>query len=163
MWAICIYQSENPLRLMMIAYEAFSCIMKASLQMRILVSSMGVKLDFAKLIPFAVIYACCSVAGMMLIKTAGNTGVVLAGFHLNWKVLLGLAVYFSGFCVYFYFFQKNDVSYVFPLFVGMNYMAVVFSAAFVLKEAERINVYQWFGIAAVLAGILLMNIKPGGK
>ena len=124
---------------------------------------MAVKLDLVKMIPFAVIYACCSVAGLMLIKTAGTDGILFIGFRLNLKVILGLIIYFVGFCTYFIFLQNNDVSYVFPLFVGLNYVAVVLAAAFLLKEGERINAYQWIGIAAVLAGILLMNIKSGGK
>lgn len=124
---------------------------------------MASKLDYVKLIPFAFVYAALSVTGLMLIKTAGDTGMSLAGFRLSWKVAAGLLVYLAGFCVYFYFFQKYDVSYVFPLFIGINYVAVVLSAAFLLKESARIGVAQWLGIAAVLAGILLLNIKPGGK
>jgi drug/metabolite transporter (DMT)-like permease len=124
---------------------------------------MAARVDFLKLIPFAIFYAAFSVAGMMLIKTAGDSGIAVAGFRLNWKVAAGLLIYFTGFCVYFYFFQKYDVSYVFPLFVGLNYVAVVLSSAFMLHESTRISATQWIGIAAVLAGILLMNIKPGGK
>lgn len=122
---------------------------------------MAVKMDFIKLIPFAIFYACCSVTGLMLIKTAGSSGLLLAGIRFNWKIVLGLAIYLVGFCTYLFLVQRYDLSYVFPLVIGMNYVAVVLAAALVLKEAVNIN--QWLGIAAVFAGILLMNIKPGGN
>ena len=119
------------------------------------------KMDFLKLMPFAIFYAICSVAGLMLIKTAGTAGLEVVGLRLNWRVLLGLAVYFVGFCTYFYLIQRYNLSYVFPLVIGLNYVAVVLSAVLLLKES--VNTYQLLGIIAVFAGILLMNIKPGGK
>lgn len=122
---------------------------------------MAAKVDFLKLIPYAIFYVCCSVAGLMLIKTAGATGLLLAGIRLNWKILLGLAIYLAGFCTYLFLIQNNNLSYVFPLVIGLNYVAVVLAAATVLKEP--IGSYQWIGIAAVFAGILLMNLKPGGR
>jgi drug/metabolite transporter (DMT)-like permease len=125
------------------------------------VRRMAAKVDYLKLIPYAIIYAVCSVAGLMLIKTAGSTGVVLAGIKLNWKTLLGLAIYFGGFLLYLYLVQKYPLSYVFPLVIGLNYVAVVLVAALILREG--IHVWQWLGIGAVFVGILLMNIKPGGN
>lgn len=122
---------------------------------------MAGKMDFIKLIPYALFYACCSVTGLMLIKTAGTTGLVVAGIRLNWKILLGLAIYLAGFCTYLFLVQKYNLSYVFPVVIGLNYVAVALAAALVLHEEIHIN--QWLGMAAVFAGILLMNIKPGGN
>jgi drug/metabolite transporter (DMT)-like permease len=122
---------------------------------------MALKMELAKLIPFAIFYACCSVIGLLLIKTGGSDGVLLAGIRLNWKIFLGLAIYFAGFCTYLFLVQRYDLSYVFPLVIGMNYVAVVLAAAFVLRE--QVAPTQWLGIVAVFAGILLMNLKPGGK
>lgn len=122
---------------------------------------MASKVDYIKLIPYALFYALCSVAGLMLIKTAGQQGIVLAGLRLNLRTLAGLAVYLAGFCVYLYLVQHYQLSYVFPLVIGLNYVAVVLAAAIILKES--VNIFQMIGIAAVFAGILLMNIKPGGN
>jgi drug/metabolite transporter (DMT)-like permease len=122
---------------------------------------MTAKVDFFKLIPYTIFYVLCSVTGLMLIKTAGSSGLMLAGIRLNWKILLGLAIYLAGFCTYLFLIQNYKLSYVFPLVIGLNYVAVVLAAALVLKES--VNTYQWLGIAAVFAGILLMNLKPGGK
>lgn len=122
---------------------------------------MAAKVDYLKLIPYAIIYAVCSVAGLMLIKTAGSAGFVLAGIRLNWKTLLGLLIYFGGFLLYLYLVQKYPLSYVFPIVIGLNYVSVVLAAALILGEGIRI--WQWLGIAAVFAGILLMNVKPGGN
>ena len=119
------------------------------------------KLEMAKLIPFAIFYACCSVIGLLLIKTGGTGGLMLAGIRLNWKIFLGLVIYFAGFCIYLFLVQRYNLSYVFPLVIGMNYVAVVLAAAFVLRE--QVAPTQWLGIVAVFAGILLMNLKPGGK
>lgn len=119
------------------------------------------KMDYMKLIPYAIFYAICSVAGLMLIKTAGASGLAIAGLKLNGRVLLGLIVYFVGFCTYFFLIQNYNLSYVFPLVIGLNYVAVVVAAIFLLKEP--VNTYQLLGIAAVFVGILLMNLKPGGK
>ena len=125
------------------------------------VRRMAVKVDFLKLIPYTVFYVCCSVAGLMLIKTAGTSGLVLVGIRLNWKTLLGLAIYLVGFCTYLFLVQNNKLSYIFPLVIGLNYVAVVLAAALVLGEG--IHIFQWLGIGAVFAGIILMNIKPGGN
>jgi drug/metabolite transporter (DMT)-like permease len=125
------------------------------------VRRMAAKVDYLKLIPYAVFYAICSVAGLMLIKTAGSSGIVLAGIRLNWKTILGLVIYFGGFLVYLFLVQKYQLSYVFPMVIGVNYVAVILAAALFLGEGIRI--WQWFGIAAVFIGILLMNIKPGGN
>jgi drug/metabolite transporter (DMT)-like permease len=122
---------------------------------------MAAKVDYLKLIPCALIYAACSVAGLMLIKTAGASGLVLAGIRLNWKTLLGLAVYFGGFLLYLFLVQRYPLSYVFPIVIGLNYVSVVLAAALILGEGIRI--WQWLGIAFVFAGILLMNIQPGGN
>jgi drug/metabolite transporter (DMT)-like permease len=122
---------------------------------------MAKKLDYVKLIPYAIFYAICSVAGLMLIKTAGQQGIVLAGLRLNLKTFAGLAVYLAGFCIYLYLVQNYKLSYVFPLVIGLNYVAVVIAAVLILKES--VNFYQLIGIAAVFAGILLMNLKPGGN
>jgi drug/metabolite transporter (DMT)-like permease len=122
---------------------------------------MTVKVDYLKLIPFAIFYVCCSVAGLMLIKTAGTSGFLLAGIRVNWKIVLGLLIYFAGFCTYLFLIQNYQLSYVFPFVIGLNYVFVVLAAAFLLKE--QIGAYQWVGIAAILAGIVLMNLKPGGN
>ncbi len=111
-----------------------------------------------KLLPYTLIYVVCSVAGLMLIKTAGTTGLTLMGLHINWKTVAGLLIYFVGFCFYFTLLQQNNVSMVFPFVVGLNYVAVILSAALLLREA--ISPVQWAGITAVLLGIVLMNWKP---
>lgn len=122
---------------------------------------MVAKVDYMKLIPFAIFYVCCSVAGLMLIKTAGSSGLMLAGIRVNWKILLGLAIYFFGFCTYLFLIQNYKLSYVFPFVIGLNYVFVVLAAAILLKE--QVSPLQWAGIAAILAGIVLMNMKPGGN
>lgn len=114
----------------------------------------------AKLIPNTLIYIVCSVAGLMLIKTAGRGGFSLLGLHLNGRTVAGLLIYAVGFCFYFFLLQNNNVSIVFPLVVGLNYVAVILSAALLLRES--ITTMQWAGIIAVLLGIVLMNGKPAG-
>lgn len=122
---------------------------------------MAAKVDYLRLILYAILYAACAVAGLLLIKTAGAGGFVLAGIRLNWKTAVGLVIYFAGFLLYLYLVQKYPLSYVFPIVIGLNYVTVVLAAALVLGEGIRY--WQWLGIAAVFAGILLMNIKPGGN
>lgn len=114
----------------------------------------------AKLIPNTIVYIVCSVAGLMLIKTAGREGLTLLGLHLNGRTIVGLLIYVVGFCFYFFLLQNNNVSIVFPLVVGLNYVAVILSAALLLRES--ITPMQWAGIVAVLLGIVLMNGKPAG-
>jgi drug/metabolite transporter (DMT)-like permease len=118
------------------------------------------KKPMLKLIPYTLLYVVCSVAGLMLIKTAGTGGLSLAGLVLNWKTLAGLLIYLVGFCCYLFLIQNNKLSVVFPLVIGLNYVAVVLSAAFFLRES--ITLYQWAGISAIFLGILLMNLRPAG-
>ena len=113
-----------------------------------------------KTLPFALLYVVGSVAGLLLIKAAGNTGLSLFGLRLNWKVLFGLLVYFLGFCNYLFLVQHYNLSFVFPMVIGLNYVVVVAVSALFLGEA--INLTQWMGIVAILGGIVLMNLKQGG-
>jgi drug/metabolite transporter (DMT)-like permease len=122
---------------------------------------MVTKAIMLKLIPYTIFYICCSVIGLILIKTAGQNGLILAGLRLNIKTLFGLLIYLMGFCSYFYLIQNYQLSYVFPFVIGLNYVAVVLSAAWILRET--VSVTQWAGIMAIFIGILLMNLKPMGQ
>ena len=122
---------------------------------------MVTKAAMMRLIPYTLFYICCSVIGLMLIKTAGQSGPSFLGIKFNLRIILGLLIYLTGFCCYLFLIQNYKLSYIFPLVIGLNYVAVVLAAIFVLKES--IGLYQWAGITAVFIGIVLMNLKPVGQ
>ena len=113
-----------------------------------------------KTLPFALLYVLCSVAGLVIIKAAGNNGLAVLGLRINFRLLVGLLVYFIGFCSYIFLVQNYNLSFVFPLVIGLNYVAVVVVSALFLRES--INLPQWIGILTILVGIVLMNLKQGG-
>jgi drug/metabolite transporter (DMT)-like permease len=53
--------------------------------------------------------------------------------------------------------QKYNLSYIAPMATGLSQVLIIAASIFIL--GEKIGTFQWMGIALVLGGVVLMNIK----
>lgn len=106
-------------------------------------------------------YVCMSATGLTLIKigTMRESAFVLSssGFtlKLNWILVLGLFVYVCSFLTSIIVMRKMNLSVFYPLSAGLVYILVSGAGYFVLHES--ITLYQLFGMAIILIGIIVMN------
>lgn len=109
------------------------------------------------------IYLLLSVGGLVLIKLGANTvsiGVNQGIFNcsISWISILGLICYIGSFLIFtFVLVKKFDLIYIMPIITGISQIFVVLAGIFIFKE--HISRYGIIGIIAIIAGIILMNIK----
>jgi drug/metabolite transporter (DMT)-like permease len=78
-------------------------------------------------------------------------------FNLNPYVFAGIALYGTSFLLYIYLISKYDLGYIIPLTTGLVY-ALIFIASFVIFN-EVFTVFKIVGIALIVLGLLLLNLK----
>jgi drug/metabolite transporter (DMT)-like permease len=108
------------------------------------------------------IYISCTLTGIFLFKT--NSGELVISFNKNglasvlpYFVLLGIMFYVCSFLLWLVILKNNNISNVFPLLNGIVVALSTLGGVFLLKE--RIGLIQVIGIAFIVAGIILINIK----
>lgn len=104
-------------------------------------------------------YVCLSTAGLLLLRRSlrgaeGTAGEQLAGLASDPSFLGGALLYAASFAVWMLALRRNELSTVYPLFVGLGYAGVVV-ASFVLL-GERATSSQLAGIVLVGIGALLL-------
>lgn len=109
------------------------------------------------------VYMVLTVSGLVIFKLGTNKGIAfnLAGgtflFKFNYLVVVGLLCYVVSFLLYMVIVSKYNLSYIVPITQGIVYIGVFLASVFVFKDQNSaLNVC---GIALVLAGIVLLNIK----
>jgi multidrug transporter EmrE-like cation transporter len=110
-----------------------------------------------------VVYATMSATGLFLIKTgAENTSIAiensLLNFQLSPRLLLGFAVYVCSFLLSVYLVSRMKLSVFYPLGTGSILILTSLLGFFVLKE--DIGIWQLIGMGLILAGIIVINIRP---
>jgi len=73
----------------------------------------------------------------------------------NWHILLGIALYAGSFPAYSYILQKMSVSVAYPIFTSLSFAGVVVISVLFLKES--LTMMQFFGLALVIGGIVLLS------
>jgi drug/metabolite transporter (DMT)-like permease len=72
---------------------------------------------------------------------------------LNWKICLGMFMYFVPVLIWIIMLKKIDLSYLQPLF-SLMYIVTPLIAFFFLKE--NVPLLRWFGIGIVALGVLVI-------
>ena len=110
-----------------------------------------------------IIYLILSVGGLVLVKS-GSSNVNIAiqegtfNFSMGLKAMLGFIAYIGSFLIYtFYIIKKFDLSYIFPIITGITQILVILAGVLIFKE--NINAYAIGGIALIIIGVVLLNIK----
>ena len=110
-----------------------------------------------------IVYVCLSATALTLIKLGlGKESTLLldkGGFNLNlsWLLVGGALMYVVSFCLSMVVMKGMNLSLFYPLSAGLIYIAVCLLSFLVLKE--KISTTQLIGMAVILAGVIIMNIK----
>ena len=110
-----------------------------------------------------IVYVCLSATALTLIKLGlGKESTLLlnkSGFNLNlsWLLVGGALMYVVSFCLSMVVMKGMNLSLFYPLSAGLIYIAVCLLSFLVLKE--KISTTQLIGMAVILAGVIIMNIK----
>ena len=107
-------------------------------------------------------YLVCTVSGLTLVKIGANNNAFALNssffnLSLSYTTVLGLFLYIISFLMWIVIVQKYNLSYIAPMATGLSQVLIIIASIFVL--GEKIGTFQWFGIALVLGGVVLMNIK----
>jgi multidrug transporter EmrE-like cation transporter len=111
---------------------------------------------------FILIYLVCSTAGLMLLKQS-LTGIsfpnVTAYFGLltNLKFVSGFLLYAMSFCVWMFLLSRKDLSYIYPIVIGLSYLTVMLASVFILKESFSIP--KAFGATLIGLGAIIIFIQ----
>lgn len=100
--------------------------------------------------------------GLILLKLGGqSTYIKLSGLiftmQMDWKFVIGMICYAASFLMYMVILQKRDLSYIYPLCAGIVNVVSVTVGIFILKE--KVTITGVAGIAAIVIGVILLNIK----
>jgi len=109
-----------------------------------------------------IIYLFCTVGGLTLVKVGANansftTSSQFFNLQLSYTTLLGLVLYVVSFIMWIVIVQHFNLSYIQPLTTGLSYILIIAASIFILKE--QISPFQWGGLAFILVGVILMNVK----
>lgn len=106
-------------------------------------------------------YVACSASGLILIKMGLNQGTVISlGTSLEIKIHMlligGVFLYVVSFLLNLVVMSKFNLNYVYPISAGLIYIAILVLSVLVLKE--KVTSAEILGMAAILIGIIIMNI-----
>ncbi|CAM4336236.1 MULTISPECIES: hypothetical protein [Erysipelothrix] len=111
-----------------------------------------------------IIYVILSTAGLILFKLGGTAGTQGATYinsvlsvSLSIKSILGILCYGISFILWLLIVQKSDLSFIYPLSVAVINILILTGSHYFLGES--ITVWKMVGIALIVAGIFVMNIK----
>lgn len=108
-------------------------------------------------------YIACSASGLILLKMGLNHGTVisfstaLVEIKVHTLLIAGALLYVVSFLLNLVVMGRFDLSYVYPVSAGLIYIAILVLSVALLKE--KITTTQIVGMAAILIGIVIMNLK----
>ena len=108
------------------------------------------------------VYVLMSATGLYMIKT-GTAGAGadiqnrVFSVQIPLRLLLGFAVYVCSFLLSVYIISRMDLSVFYPVGTGAILVMTCLSGHFLLKE--RITSPQMIGIALILTGVVVVNLK----
>lgn len=77
----------------------------------------------------------------------------------HWILLLGLLCFALNVVFYAYALQKLPISAAYPIMVTCGFAIIVTVAGWLLHE--RLTLWQWVGVGAILVGVLLVARDAG--
>ena len=92
--------------------------------------------------------------GALFFKMASDT-IKLNNFFRSRKLMLGVLMYFASAVIYIIALKNGELTILYPM-VATVYIWVSLLSLYVLKE--KMNVYKWLGILAILVGVSFVGI-----
>jgi multidrug transporter EmrE-like cation transporter len=106
---------------------------------------------------YVTFYAALNTCGLLLLRVALRDRDAAAGLPATLRdprLAAGLVLYALGFLTWVASLSRYELSTVYPVFVGVSYVAVVLASALVLSE--DMTAAKIIGIALVGAGVMLV-------
>ena len=118
-----------------------------------------------KYISFLVV-GVCGALGLYLLKTGINSHTTsslnfrdfigkFSVFATDFRILSAIALYIFAMIAMMYVIAKFDVSFGFPVALGVNLLLTMLMAVFFLGEA--ISTFRAFGIVCIMVGVFFIN------
>ena len=110
-----------------------------------------------------IVYLCCSVGGLVLMKAEANSTAIamnngVFNFSMGLKSMLGFILYIVSFLIYsFYIIKQFDLSLIFPIITGITQILVILAGVFLFKES--MSTFSIVGVFLIIAGVTFLNIK----
>lgn len=110
-----------------------------------------------------VLYVILSVSGLLLLKMGASKNLSLScsegnlELKVNWAIIIGLVLYLMALITSLIAMRTIELSIFYPISAGLGYVLVCLVSWLVLKEV--ISGKQLVGMAFILVGVILMNLK----
>ena len=107
-------------------------------------------------------YLILTVAGLVLMKLGGNPGTIAlkeGTITLGMSVIsgIGFICYLCSFLLFTRIVVMFNLSYIFPICTGIVQILTLIASAVVFKE--NITMQSAIGVAIIIVGIIIMNLK----
>lgn len=114
------------------------------------------------IILFVIIYLICSTAGLALLKMSVSGVEIYSAISLvklagSYKFILGFVLYASSFLTWIIILSRKDLSYIYPIVIGLSYLFVMGMAILLLKE--NFTVGKFIGAMFIGLGIIIMFLQ----
>jgi multidrug transporter EmrE-like cation transporter len=109
------------------------------------------------------LYVITTSLALIFLKLGSSNGLPIIltdnklSFNFSWYVISGVVLYGISFIIYLYLISSYDLGYIVPLLTALVYI-IIFSASFIIFK-ESFTVLKITGIAFIIAGLILLNIK----
>ena len=113
-----------------------------------------------------ILYVIFAILGLILMKLGGNTGNITfeqSSFIFSMSIIscLGFISYIASFLLFTNIVVKFDLSYITPITTGVVQVLTLVCGYIIFNENISIN--GIVGVALVIIGIIIMNIKKCSK
>jgi len=99
-------------------------------------------------------YVVLSTSGLLLLRTGLRDDGSITDFLRDPRVLVGAVLYAASFLTWLFALRRNELSLVYPIFIGTGYVVIVLASAVFLDES--LGTARLIGSALVGIGLLLL-------
>ena len=111
---------------------------------------------------YIIIYLLSSAFGLIFLKSSlnGQTINSLADafrLFISFNFILGLILYVTSFVVWIFVMSRKDLSYIYPIVIGLSYVIVMTLSWLVLKESLTIG--KALGALIICIGVIIITLQ----
>ena len=111
---------------------------------------------------FVMIYLILTTLGVIFMKLGGNTGEISLQegeilFAINWISAMGFVCYLCSFLMFTKIVTMFKLSYIFPICTGIVQILTLIASGLIFNEI--INAQAIIGVAFIIVGVIVMNMK----
>ena len=104
-------------------------------------------------------YLLCSTIGLILLKISINGSILKSPSSFidllaNYRFGLGFILYVTSFILWLFLLSRKDLSYIYPIVIGLSYLSIMCVSAIVLKESFTVG--KAFGATLIGLGLIVI-------